>query len=309
VHAGSRRKPAFYSHVQYAVKQGAWDTLYTSASGKAKVKLKQSQDRTRSKAFRTRSKKAAVEADLDPQLCYVMSRLKLVWPGLSQSKKDRTVDQWRNEGREGKAKCGRRWVHKASTVFARRLVARAGTKFLHWVDENVSAMPTGADTYRKDVAVKLGHWGLQEGVMRACAADGLGVMNMRDADLTFSVDEMAIDQSITYVNIAAAGGAPVYRLDGFANCCASVKYGAAQVVTVERLRDFNGAIDMPHANQVSHPTPCSHPELSGVAKACLSAQRKTVAFLLLAWYVCSTYTAVFYRITDPSAALAATVLP
>jgi hypothetical protein len=110
------------------------------------------------------------------------------------------------------------------------------------------ALPTHCITYSKDVQFKLLHWGLQEHQLRLAASvdDTFG---MRGANLTFSVDEMAIDQSVTHTKIGMNGAEPVYRLDGFANCCDTAKYGPAQQALVSTVEDMQPALQYPIANQ------------------------------------------------------------
>lgn len=244
-------KPPFYGHVVHALKQGSWELLYCDPVVKHQHQIRQLQQRARAKQSRVSAKStaAALDHQADPQLSSVLKRLPEVWSSLSQSKKDRLADQLHNEGRIGKGLCGRRWTAKSSLSFARRLAAHSSTKFLHWVDTNISALPTTATTFNRDVVMKIAHWGSQEHLLRACANGQLSDLDMRGSDLTFSVDEMAIDQSITHTRVSPQGAPAQYRLDGFANCCDSLKYGAAQTVLASSFEEVAQHTHLPVANQ------------------------------------------------------------
>jgi hypothetical protein len=244
-------KPPLYGHIMHALKQPCWKHLYLDRCSQLQQHVAQLQGRLRSKRARVSATATAATAErqADKQLTAVINSLQAAWPNMPQSKKDRLEDQMRNEGRTGKQKCGRRWNARASRVFARRLAVNSSTKFLHWVDTNISALPTTAACFNKDVSMKIAHWGLQEHALRVCARGQLGALDMRNADLTFSVDEMAINQAITYEKLSKPGEPDLYRVHGFANVCDTAKYGPAETVTVTGYEGLLPLLDRPKANQ------------------------------------------------------------
>jgi hypothetical protein len=249
----------------FALGKDDWQSLYEQTEQdvvlQLKQRVKQLQDKHRSAAARKRHRHASKV--VDSQLEAAVKSMKRVWPKLPQSKRDWLGDLLHNEGRSGKARCGRRWLRKASRSFARRLAQHTSGTFLHWVDQNVAALPTKADTYRKDVAVVLSGWGLQEHQLRACALGSFGD-SMRDSDLTFSVDEMAIDPVVSHVKVSKLGEPLAYRLDGFANCVDTLKYGPAKTVIVHSYEEIAATRKEPKANQVG-----DHIHLTYVSVVCL----------------------------------------